>query len=339
MNAEASACQSCQLSPWMRARETRLTPPQRGVAAPVAAAPGLLSRSSLSSGLLLPLHNPGLSLKRRCLWISGGVVAALGEHGVGAGMPKPAPKPTLLLALHATLAALTEAWVAPCPALSGANPSLSVRSFCLSPHGVSTGFASLQAPELHPRLVVCAGAQVPLPDMSVPCTVRPGRRDDAAALLMMIKELADYEKELDQVQMTVEKLQQDGWPSADDVAAGKTARFETVFAEVDGKVVGFALFFHNYSTWEGMGLYLEDLYVKPAHRGRGVGTALMRAVASIAQARDCCRFQWQAIDFNAPAIEYYKNKLGARERQETGDAKWLNFIMDRKQIAEFAASK
>jgi len=224
-------------------------------------------------------------------------------------------------------------------ALFGANPSLSVRSFCLSPHGLSTGFASLQAPELHPRLVVCAGAQVPLPDMSVPCTVRPGRRDDAAALLMMIKELADYEKELDQVQMTVEKLQQDGWPSADDVAAGKTARFETVFAEVDGKVVGFALFFHNYSTWEGMGLYLEDLYVKPAHRGRGVGTALMRAVASIAQARDCCRFQWQAIDFNAPAIEYYKNKLGARERQETGDAKWLNFIMDRKQIAEFAASK
>ena len=331
MNAEASACQSCQLSPWMRARETRLTPPQRGVAAPVAAAPGLLSRPSLSSGPLLPLLPPRSETEVSLL--------LLGEHIVGEGMPKRAPKPTLMLALHAKLAALTEAWVAPCPALFGANPSLSVRSFCLSPHGLSTGFASLQAPELHPRLVVCAGAQVPLPDMSVPCTVRPGRRDDAAALLMMIKELADYEKELDQVQMTVEKLQQDGWPSADDVAAGKTARFETVFAEVDGKVVGFALFFHNYSTWEGMGLYLEDLYVKPAHRGRGVGTALMRAVASIAQARDCCRFQWQAIDFNAPAIEYYKNKLGARERQETGDAKWLNFIMDRKQIAEFAASK
>lgn len=149
----------------------------------------------------------------------------------------------------------------------------------------------------------------------------------------MIQELAEYEKELDQVKMTKEKLQNDGWP-----ADGKP-RFETLMAEVNGAVVGFALFFHNYSTWEGTGIYLEDLYVKPAHRGKGVGTALMRAVAETAQKRDCARFQWQAIDFNAPAIEYYKNKLGARERMESGDAKWINFIMDRTQIDTFLASK
>lgn len=135
-------------------------------------------------------------------------------------------------------------------------------------------------------------------------------------MLTMIQELAEYEKELDQVKMTVERLQKDGWPED-----GKVKRFETLMAEVDGAVIGFALFFHNYSTWEGMGIYLEDLYVKPAHRGKGVGTALMRAVAETAQARDCARFQWQAIDFNAPAIAYYKSKLGARERMESGDAK------------------
>ena len=134
-------------------------------------------------------------------------------------------------------------------------------------------------------------------------------------MLAMIQELAEYEKELDQVKMTTERLQKDGWPED-----GK-ARFETLMAELDGAVIGFALFFHNYSTWEGVGIYLEDLYVKPTYRGKGVGTALMQAVAKTAQERDCARFQWQAIDFNAPAIEYYKNKLGARERVESGDAK------------------
>ena len=75
--------------------------------------------------------------------------------------------------------------------------------------------------------------------------------------------------------MTVEQLQRDGWPTAEQIGAGQQARFETLFAEVAGAVVGFALFFHNYSTWEGMGVYLEDLYVKPEHRGKGIGTALV----------------------------------------------------------------
>jgi diamine N-acetyltransferase len=185
----------------------------------------------------------------------------------------------------------------------------------------------------------CAADPESTMSVNGPCTIRPGRRDDAEALLAMIKDLAEYEKELDQVKMTVQKLQFDGWPLPEEVAAGHQARFETLFAEVEGEIVGFALWFHNYSTWEGMGIYLEDLYVKPAHRGKGVGTALMKAVAVTAQQRDCCRFQWQAIDFNSPAIEYYKTKLGARERMETGNAKWVNFIMDRSQIAAFVEAK
>ena len=134
-------------------------------------------------------------------------------------------------------------------------------------------------------------------------TIRPGTRADAPALLEMIRELADFEKELDQCSMTVDVLARDGWPDAAERAAGVTGpRFSTLFAEECGLVVGFALFFHNYSTWEGLGVYLEDLYVRPACRGRGVGTALMRGVGSVAEKAGCARFQWQCIDFNSPPV-------------------------------------
>jgi GNAT superfamily N-acetyltransferase len=73
---------------------------------------------------------------------------------------------------------------------------------------------------------------------------------------------------------------------------------------------------------------LEDLYVKPTFRGAGIGTNLIRSVASAAEQRGCARLQWQCIDFNSPAIEYYKS-IGARQRVESADAKWLNYIMDR----------
>jgi GNAT superfamily N-acetyltransferase len=173
-------------------------------------------------------------------------------------------------------------------------------------------------------------------------TMRPGTRADAPALLRMIRELAEYEKELDQCLMTVETLATDGWPTAEEATAGREPRFRTLFAEdKEGGLIGFALYFHNYSTWEGMGIYLEDLYVMPASRGFGVGTALIRGVASVAEAEGCTRFQWQCIDFNTPSIEYYK-RLGARERVETPDAatpntpsKWLSFIMDKDALQKF----
>ena len=83
--------------------------------------------------------------------------------------------------------------------------------------------------------------------------IRPARREEAGELLGMIIELAEMEKEADQVKNTVEQLQSDGWPTAEEVAAGRSPRFEVLYAEVGGAVVGFALFFQNYSTWEGLG--------------------------------------------------------------------------------------
>jgi GNAT superfamily N-acetyltransferase len=170
--------------------------------------------------------------------------------------------------------------------------------------------------------------------------VRPGRRDEAGLLLEMIRELAELEKELEQVKITVDTLQRDGWPLPAEVAAGAAPKFEVLFAEADGVVVGMALFFHNYSTWEGLGVYLEDLYVKPSFRSRGIGTALICGVAQKAEERGCARLQWQVIDFNEPAIKYYRS-LGARERVEKPvdgfDGKWLNYICDREAIRNIAA--
>ena len=111
--------------------------------------------------------------------------------------------------------------------------------------------------------------------------VRLGRRDEACHLLEMIRELAVFENELDQVKMTEATLMQDGWPLPEAVAAGAVPRFLVLFAEVDGALVGFALFYNNYSTWEGLGMYLEDLYVKKDFRGRGVGTQLIRRVPEV----------------------------------------------------------
>ncbi|KAJ1495189.1 histone acetyltransferase [Baffinella frigidus] len=173
------------------------------------------------------------------------------------------------------------------------------------------------------------------------CVVRVGRREDACHLLELIRELAVVENELDQVKMTEETLVRDGWPLPEEVAAGAVPRFDVLFAEVDGAVVGFALYFHNYSTWEGLGIYLEDLYVKKDFRGRGIGTQLIRGVAKVAEQRGCARLQWQVIDFNKPAIKYYES-LGARERVEAPvagfDGKWLNFIADRDVIHSLAAA-
>ena len=171
--------------------------------------------------------------------------------------------------------------------------------------------------------------------------VRLGRRDEACHLLEMIRELAVFENELEQVKMTEEKLMQDGWPLPEAVAAGAVPRFLVLFAEVDGVPVGFALFFNNYSTWEGLGMYLEDLYVKNNFRGRGIGTQLIKGVAKVAEQRGCQRLQWQVIDFNTRAIKYYQS-LGARERVEAPadafDGKWLNYICDREVICNLAES-
>ncbi|MBK6393740.1 MAG: GNAT family N-acetyltransferase [Betaproteobacteria bacterium] len=149
-------------------------------------------------------------------------------------------------------------------------------------------------------------------------SIRPAVPGDAAAIHALIRELAEYER-----------LTQLCTGSTADLAAalfGPQPAAEVLLAEVDGGIAGFALFFHNFSTFLARrGLWLEDLYVRPAFRGHGIGSRLLRAVAAIAVARRCGRFEWSVLDWNAPAIGFYE-RLGAtvmpdwRIVRVTGDA-------------------
>jgi GNAT superfamily N-acetyltransferase len=147
--------------------------------------------------------------------------------------------------------------------------------------------------------------------------IRLATPQDAALILRFIRELAEFEREPDAVKATEESLKH---------ALFGERSAEAVIAEQEGKPMGFALFFHNFSTWTGRkGLYLEDLYVTPEARGSGVGTALLRHLAGIALDRDCGRFEWAVLDWNTPAIDFY-TAMGAesldewRIRRVTGDA-------------------
>jgi GNAT superfamily N-acetyltransferase len=141
---------------------------------------------------------------------------------------------------------------------------------------------------------------------------------DVATILRFVRELADYEREADKVVAT-EPLLHDALFSTPPAA-------EALIAERDGVAIGMALFFQNFSTWTGLrGLYLEDLYVTPAARGTGAGTALLKRLARIAKDRGCQRFEWLVVTWNTPAIDFYRS-LGAvsmedrRVNRVTGDA-------------------
>jgi GNAT superfamily N-acetyltransferase len=148
--------------------------------------------------------------------------------------------------------------------------------------------------------------------------VRPATPHDVPVILRFVRELADYEREPDAVVATEPML----------VAAlfGAQPAAEALLAEADGAAIGFALFFHNFSTWTGRrGIYLEDLYVTPQARGIGAGKALLRRLAHLAIERDCARIEWAVLDWNAPAIAFY-DSVGAASMDEwtvrrvTGDA-------------------
>ena len=136
---------------------------------------------------------------------------------------------------------------------------------------------------------------------------RTAQEKDTALILNFIKELAEYEKMSDQV-VADEKLLRE------QIFEKKNA--EVIFAVEDGTEVGFALFFHNFSTFVGRaGLYLEDIYVKPEFRGRGHGKALIRELARIAVERNCGRMEWSCLDWNRPSIDFYLS-LGAEPMSE-----------------------
>ena len=138
--------------------------------------------------------------------------------------------------------------------------------------------------------------------------IKPARPDDVPLILWFIKELAVYEKMADQVVATEEGLRE--------TLFGERPGAEVIFAYSRGEAVGFALFFHNYSTFLGQrGLYLEDLYVKPEFRGHGFGRALLSHLAKIAKERKCGRLEWWVLDWNEPAIKFYRS-LGAAPMDE-----------------------
>jgi GNAT superfamily N-acetyltransferase len=133
--------------------------------------------------------------------------------------------------------------------------------------------------------------------------IREAQPADVSSILSLIRALAEYEREPSAVVATEEDLLRDGF--------GVQPRFQCVIAEWSGEAVGFALFFYNYSTWHGRaGLYLEDLFVQPSHRGKGIGRALLGYLARRAQAEGLTRVVWQVLHWNTPAIEFYKT-LGA----------------------------
>jgi GNAT superfamily N-acetyltransferase len=134
-------------------------------------------------------------------------------------------------------------------------------------------------------------------------TIRPATPTDMPTILNFIRELATYERAPDAVVATEADLLRDGW--------GSTPRFTAIIAELDANPVGFALYFTTYSTWRGHhGIRLEDIYVTPSQRGKGIGKALLAHLAQIAIAEGCPRLEWDVLDWNAPAIAVYE-RLGA----------------------------
>lgn len=154
--------------------------------------------------------------------------------------------------------------------------------------------------------------------------IRPAKREEVGIILNLVKELAEYERALDHVETTEKEL------------------LSTIFVEnpkvfcdlvdVEGEIVGFAIWFLNYSTWQGRhGIYLEDLFVKSEFRGRGYGKALLQHLARVCEERGYGRFQWSVLDWNTPAIDFYKS-LGAESMDD-----WIVYRVTGKSLQDLAS--
>ena len=161
-------------------------------------------------------------------------------------------------------------------------------------------------------------------------TIRPAIPDDAALILRFIRALAVYEREPDAVVATEETLIQHGF--------GPEPYFHCLIAELDRIPAGFAFYFFDYSTWLGApGLYLEDLFVDPEFRGHGLGKALLERLAVIAVERGCARMKWEVLDWNEPAIEFYR-AMGAEFLDEWRNVRLSGDALRRLAGAEAVAS-
>lgn len=157
-------------------------------------------------------------------------------------------------------------------------------------------------------------------------TIRPATPADAATVADLVRELAEYEKLAHEAKAV----------AADFVRELEAPNpvIRVLIAEWDGEPAGFALYFFNFSTFVGrQGLYLEDLFVRPEHRSRGIGRELLRTLARIAQERNCGRMEWAVLDWNEPALRFYKS-LDARQMNE-----WIIHRLTPVEIARLAAEK
>ncbi|MFM6950991.1 MAG: N-acetyltransferase family protein [Novosphingobium sp.] len=156
-------------------------------------------------------------------------------------------------------------------------------------------------------------------------SIRPATPADLPLIAQLIRDLADYEKLLHEVRFDEAVLGQKLF--------GQRPYAEVVIGEIDGAPQGFALFFHNFSTFEGKpGVYLEDLFVRPEARGSGLGKALLSHLAMLAVERDCARLEWSVLDWNSPAIGFYQ-KLGARLMDE-----WTVMRVDGTALQQLGAA-
>ena len=154
--------------------------------------------------------------------------------------------------------------------------------------------------------------------------IRPATRADAPVIASLVRELADYEKLLDDAKATAEDFLRE--------IESPNPVIHVLIAEWEGSPAGFALYFFNFSTFVGRpGLYLEDLFVRPEQRKHGIGRALLRALARIASQRGCGRMEWAVLDWNEPALRFYKS-LDARQMNE-----WIIHRLTPVEIARLAA--
>jgi ribosomal protein S18 acetylase RimI-like enzyme len=149
--------------------------------------------------------------------------------------------------------------------------------------------------------------------------IRDVKQEDLVSVLQLIQELADFEKASDEVKVTIEELSSDF----------QNNLFNCLVAEGNSEIVGIALFYNRYSTWKGKTIHLEDLIVTQSHRGKGVGKSLLDAIVAKAKSEKLRRVEWNVLDWNTPAIEFYKN-VGANVLED-----WLVVQLDENGIENY----
>lgn len=152
--------------------------------------------------------------------------------------------------------------------------------------------------------------------------VREGKKEDLPQVLELVKELAEFEKALDQVENTVELMEKDGF--------GPQPIFGFFVVEASGKILGTAIYYYRYSTWKGKRLYLEDIVVTKDQRGKGIGKLLFEATAKKAKTTNCSGMVWQVLDWNEAAINFYK------KYDASFDGEWVNCALNDTQLQQLS---